>query len=185
MISTLRQRTLCGTSTPEYLTRLAGKRGRVLNLEERFWSRVDKTETCWLWTAGKSSWGYGNFAVAKDKYKSAHVFAYELEHGPIQPVEGVRLTLDHLCRMPSCVRPSHLELVSNRENILRGTGFAAKYAVATHCKQGHEFTPANTGTRQRKEGGRFCRECRRIYNQATARKRLQIRRATRESLELL
>ena len=28
-------------------------------LEERFWSRVDKTDTCWEWTGTRAEYGYG------------------------------------------------------------------------------------------------------------------------------
>ena len=28
---------------------------------QRFWAKVEKTETCWLWTAGKAGNGYGSF----------------------------------------------------------------------------------------------------------------------------
>lgn len=139
---------------------------------ERFWSRVDRTESCWIWTAAKTGSGYGNFSPSEGVNVSAHIFSYELEYGPVPRQPGIRLVLDHLCRRRDCVRPSHLELVTNRENILRGTGFSARHASATHCAKGHEFTPENTAERTRPEGGRLCRECRRIRNlQVTERRR--------------
>lgn len=140
-------------------------------LEDRFWAKVEKTETCWLWTAAKAN-GYGKFFQKNPpRLIGAHVFAYELAYGPLPKIAGVRLTLDHLCRVRHCVNPRHLEPVTNRENILRGEGFAAKYAIATHCRKGHEFTPANTGYRTRAEGGRVCLECRRLLNAEVAVKR--------------
>ena len=138
---------------------------------ERFWSCVERTETCWIWTAAKTGSGYGNFAPRNGQWVPAHIFAYELEHGAISRGDGVRLVLDHLCRRRDCVRPSHLELVTNRENILRGVGFAANYASATHCVNGHEFTPENTAYRARPEGGRLCVECRRIRNLSVTERR--------------
>lgn len=40
---------------------------------ERFWSHVDKSGDCWLWTGGKTQYGYGQFGIV------AHRVAYELE----------------------------------------------------------------------------------------------------------
>lgn len=121
-----------------------------------FWSRVDKTGDCWLWTGyrfteGRQK-GYGQFK----RNLRAHRVSYELSIGPIP--EG--LVLDHLCRNPSCVRPEHLEPVSNYVNVVeRGQNPFAINARKTHCTHGHEFTPENTWLRS--DGSRTCRACRR------------------------
>lgn len=126
---------------------------------ERFWGHVNKTDTCWLWvgstTRGRAP-GYGSFGV-DGKTTLGHRFSYELHHGPIP--DG--LVIDHLCRVPGCVNPAHLEAVSNRENcIARGTGPFAEKARATHCKNGHEWTPENTRWRpDSSRGTRNCRAC--------------------------
>ncbi len=125
-----------------------------------FWSRVDQTDTCWNWTHRTSAAGYGRHRVAA-RDVSAHRFAYELLIGPIP--EG--LQLDHLCRNTSCVNPDHLEPVTARENTLRGFGPSSINAKKTHCLRGHEFTPENTRIEKR-NGGRVCRECKRIRNKA-------------------
>jgi hypothetical protein len=67
------------------------------------------------------------------------------------------MTIDHLCRNTSCVRPDHLEVVTREENALRGSRNAAK----THCDRGHEFTPENTYVPPSRDH-RACRECRRL-----------------------
>jgi hypothetical protein len=79
---------------------------------ERFWEKVDKSGECWIWLGSKNSKGYGTFMYEKPKRVGAHRFAYEDQVGPIP--EG--LTIDHLCWNPSCVRPSHLEPVTQAEN---------------------------------------------------------------------
>lgn len=122
---------------------------------DRFWAKVNKTETCWLWTAQIEASGYG-IASLHGKNNKAHRVAWEMEHGPIP--EG--LTIDHLCRVRPCVNPAHMELVTSSENVLRGEGVFVRNSRKTHCVRGHEFTPENTYLAS--NGGRNCRECRRI-----------------------
>lgn len=117
-------------------------------MSERFWSKVDKTATCWLWTAGKNSGGYG-VTYASGRAMVAHRWAYESEVGPIP----AGLQLDHLCRVRHCVNPAHLEPVTIRENVLRGVGLSAHNARKTHCPRGHEYD------RQYRDGVRRCRKC--------------------------
>ena len=126
--------------------------------EQRFWGRVDFNgypryeARCWLWTGHLMGIGYGQFKL-NGKVQYAHRVAYTLANGPIP--DG--LHIDHLCRNRGCVRPSHLEAVTQRENILRGDSPAAKRAKFTECPQGHAYTPENTITR--KTGWRECRTC--------------------------
>lgn len=94
----------------------------------------------------------------------AHRVAYEFARGPIP--DG--LTVDHLCGNPSCVNPAHLEAVSLRENILRGTGPSAHNAVKATCKRGHPFDATTRGKTGRME--RRCYACNRL-NYATKHRR--------------
>jgi hypothetical protein len=123
---------------------------------ERFWEKVVKTDTCWLWTGHIDGGGYGRFRPRASRSPFAHRWAYEEVVGPVP--EG--LELDHVCRVRHCVNPDHLEPVTHRENILRSDNFMAHRARQTHCKWGHEFTPENTIARP--GGLRGCRECKRL-----------------------
>ena len=99
--------------------------------------------------------GYGRIQKGVGVTLLAHRVAYELEVGPIP--KG--LTIDHLCRTHGCVRPSHLEPVTPRENVLRGQTIPAKNANKTHCLRGHEFTPENTYRFGPDKRYRSCIEC--------------------------
>jgi hypothetical protein len=131
--------------------------------EERFWGKVDKTPTCWLWTAAKVSRGYGIITGGSPAFKqlSAHRVSYELANGLIP--EG--LVIDHLCRVKACVKPTHLEAVPQSVNVARGdspmlTAQRNRQKAKLVCKRNHELTLANTYTYP--DGGRECRECRRL-----------------------
>jgi len=84
--------------------------------EASFWAKVNKTETCWLWTAGQmGSSGYGTFSVRTPtgtKSIRAHRYSYEMTNGPIP--EGMHVL--HRCDTPLCVRPEHLFLGTPLDN---------------------------------------------------------------------
>lgn len=134
-------------------------------LTPRFWSKVNKGSSCWTWIGGKTATGYGCFYL-NGKLRLAHRVSWEAAYGKIPP----RLTIDHLCRNPSCVRPDHLEVVTIRENIRRGNGWSARNARKTHCPQGHPLISSNLSIPDLP--GRKCLTCRRDYD----RRRYQVRR---------
>jgi hypothetical protein len=78
----------------------------------RFWSKVKKTETCWLWVAGREGHGgYGLFWL-NGRNEVAHRVSYTWCNGPIPA--GVEI--DHICRVRQCVNPEHLRPVSRKQN---------------------------------------------------------------------
>lgn len=132
----------------------------------RFWSKVDKSGACWLWTAAKNNHGYGSFWDGRTQ-QYAHRFSFFLANGYL-PAE-----LDHLCRTPACVHPLHLEDVSHLENMGRGY-FASK----THCVNGHQFTPENTYLTRRTGKNGVTRRCKTCQNAREAAKRQPVVRMT-------
>jgi len=108
-----------------------------LELTERFWQKVQKSEPseCWEWQAGKSGDGYGMFSIGSRtdgtrKRAMAHRISYQLAHSEPIP-QGMEI--DHLCRNRLCVNPGHLQVVSHRDNTLRGQTIMAFHAQQTHC----------------------------------------------------
>jgi len=100
--------------------------------------------------------GYG-LASFKRTTRMAHRAVFTEVKGDIP--KG--MTLDHLCRNKICVNPEHLEIVTQRENILRGNGKASINAKKTHCARGHEFTSDNTYTHFSPKGEKWrkCKTC--------------------------
>jgi hypothetical protein len=133
-------------------------RERVL---ARFWAKVNKTETCWLWigcTRASRFAEYGAFWV-DGRMVRAHRFSYELTFGKIP----YGFVIDHVkargCASTLCVRPSHLEAVTGVENISRGVGWGAINSRKTHCSKGHELSGENLIVRP--NGRRRCATCNR------------------------
>lgn len=129
---------------------------------ERFLALVTiQPNTCWLWNGSKSKDGYGQFVLtARRGQKRIRIgpyrFIWEYFNGPMP----AGLEPDHTCNNRGCVNPEHIEPVTHAENqrraFLRGRKTAARKPL-THCKHGHEYTPANT--RINNQGGIICRIC--------------------------
>jgi hypothetical protein len=94
------------------------KNVRRRNPVERFWKKVLKTQTCWIWMGGHNEAGYGTFfRYDKDgngRFINAHRFSWEICHGTIPFGKQIL----HKCDNPRCVRPDHLAIGTQSENIL-------------------------------------------------------------------
>lgn len=71
---------------------------------DRFWKRIEKTESCWFFRGCVTKDGYGKFLERKGKTQVAHRAAWELTNGPIPPKHHI----NHYCSERTCVRPEHL-----------------------------------------------------------------------------
>lgn len=133
--------------------------------------------------------GYGQFRYnGRNGY--AHRYAWESTNGPIP----VGLTIDHLCRVRTCVRLAHLELVTGQENTRRAA------AARTHCPAGHPLTGSNLtgkgvkrclrcemaqrkrGAARRTNAARGLSDTRVRYDQAVVREQIVLVRAAQTSI---
>jgi hypothetical protein len=130
--------------------------------QERFWLRVRKTDGCWLWTGSAHVRGYGSMKIDYRTVR-AHRLSYEMANGPI-PAGAV---VCHRCDTPACVRPDHLFIGGQSENMLdasaKGRLLGARVPV-THCPQGHPYSGDNVGYYRGAKAGRhfpakYCRTC--------------------------
>lgn len=129
-------------------------------LDKLIWQKTDRSGDCWVWTAGKNAKRYGQICLYDKQTRrqfsfKAHRVSYEAVHGKIP--DG--LQIDHLCKNPSCIRPSHLEAVSARTNNIRSTSPTSILAQKTHCMRGHPLSGENLHIRP--NGNRACKLCQR------------------------
>ena len=141
----------------------------------RYWSKVQKTETCWLWTGAKQRHGYGS-AWWLGRKVSAHRLSWFLAHNEWP---GADTDVCHSCDTPGCVNPAHLWLGDAKANAAdaikkgryKATGAKTPWTRAvTHCKKGHPLSGDNLvpwliGKQ------RLCKTCNREYQLAYQRNR--------------
>jgi hypothetical protein len=154
---------------------------------ERYWRRISMfgPDECWPWTGQTNNRGYGRLDIwteGRHIRLLAHRVAVTLSAGS----EIGEAVLMHSCDNPPCCNPAHLSRATQADNmqdaLRKGRSNLAGLALGramskhgfkhrnprTHCKRGHEFTPANT---KLVGGGRACRTC----NQANGRTAYRMR----------
>lgn len=78
---------------------------------ERFVGKINKTDTCWLWTGAPTKKGYGQFKY-QDMNLKAHRVSYALWKGELDE----ELCIMHECDNKICVNPDHLEQGTTSKN---------------------------------------------------------------------
>lgn len=107
-----------------------------MTVEERFWSKVDKTNECWVWLGTRTEFGYGQFRF-EGHTRKAHRVAWTLANGP---VPNDRPNVLHRCDNPPCVRPEHLFVGTLSDN---SQDCAAKGRLRLQQSDAHHFGTEN------------------------------------------
>lgn len=116
----------------------------TISLADRFWAKVRKTNSCWLWTGTGTGKGHGELWQA-GRMVLAHRISWELHFGPIPLGMGVL----HKCDNPPCVRPDHLFLGTQTDNIKDAK---RKGRLASGDRHGSQLHPERLA-RGEKHGG--------------------------------
>lgn len=117
-------------------------------------NKVNKTQDCWLWTGGDTGNGlyYGKFWDGNRKVL-AHRYSYQINFGNIP----AGLEVDHTCRIPKCVRPDHLRLLTRTENMRNRDDYRTKADGTMVCNKGHVMVDSIKYIRP--DGRIECRVC--------------------------
>lgn len=128
---------------------------KSIELGDRFWSKVHKTQTCWNWQASFASNGYGHYYFDGRLWASHRLSFFALK-GPLG-----KFQVCHQCDNPVCVNPDHLFLGTQKDNIhdmMRKGRHIARPKVA-YCKRGHS---ALLYRRVSAAGSSWCVACNRL-----------------------
>lgn len=104
---------------------------------ERFWSKVEKTSTCWNWKGAKNIHG-GLIRVDGKMYRPNRI-SFNISFGEIPQNKVILQT----CKNLLCVNPEHL-ILANKQN---------QEVKKTHCPKGHPYSGVNN------QGKRICQPC--------------------------
>lgn len=126
------------------------KRWGNKTLEQRFFEKVVKTDTCWNWIgavygARPNRPHYGTMLINKKAVGATRVSL--MLHGRKLPVVKNQ-EIDHLCKNTLCVNPHHLEVVSQYENNRRSNSPTAINLRKSVCIKGHPFYVLKNGERR-------------------------------------
>lgn len=128
----------------------------IVTVFTRFWSKVEKTDTCWIWRGNvRNKKGYGAFSFLGKRY-----YPHRISFSLLKHILNPDLCIDHLCQNRLCVNPKHLEEVTLQENLNRMPARQRK----EFCRRGHPYSETNSAYYKNNNGFvvRSCKQCARL-----------------------
>lgn len=133
---------------PDVTERIA-KRTIPSHLPEHWHGVGEPTDPCQHWDGQQTALGYGTITIWGTTWL-VHRIVYADHYG----TDPGGLTIDHLCNIPACIEPTHLEAVTYAENSRRSQNVGGLNALRTHCPAGHPLQP-----NPYEEKKRWCKPC--------------------------
>ena len=133
------------------------RRKRIVDIQKHFWSKVKKTKKCWIWIAGLTRQGYGNFHINGKSYL-AHRCSWKFMNGEIPG--GMNIL--HHCDNEPCVNPRHLFTGTTKDNVRDSInkGRRKELKIGDNCKHGHLLVGENA--KLTKKNYVFCKKCTKV-----------------------
>jgi len=119
---------------------------------ERFWSKVEKTDNCWIWKGSIDVDGRGRFKLGGGN-RSAHRVSWMLIHGELP--KG--MCVCHRCDNPKCVKPAHLFLGTHLDNMRDMAEKGRRKGIAVRIGSAHGMAVINEEQAKQVKYGSFKR----------------------------
>ena len=129
----------------------------IIDRKQHIKSKVEIDENgCWNWTGKIAKNGYGHITYPNKNDRKTYLI-HRITYALFKSEIPIGMTIDHLCRNRKCCNPEHLEIVTSKENTLRGNGIAGINARKTHCIKNHPLSGNNLYITPDKR--RNCKKC--------------------------
>lgn len=130
----------------------------LIGTEDRLlkYRKIDPITGCWIFTGCLHPQGYGLFYFEGRPRKANRIAAYLWLGLDINDSKQFACHKDDICNNKACFNPDHLYVGTSQDNVRDMKKQPQK--IKTHCKNGHEYTPSNTGKDYL--GNRRCKICR-------------------------
>lgn len=113
----------------------------MVTMADRFWSKVEKTETCWLWRAGPYADNLDQYGIFQRGPGVGTIVAHRLAWMLSGREIPNGMWLLHTCDVRKCVNPDHLYIGTHEDNMRdMSQRKRSRCSKITHCPAGHPYS---------------------------------------------